>query len=178
MVFPFITFTGVKGGRSRLSDFEFLSIKEFGGKLIHEISAEFSTNADQISYTVPNGKTFYHLKSKLYPVTDTIATGSGGASSSYPKTLNRRADVELTFDGTIKDVLTHDMETTHGSNASNANVAEGNSGQAGQYETNLVESMAGNGTKQIKLTSTNTSGTYRVTLMGIIETTGTSPKIT
>ena len=48
-----------------MSDYEFLAIKEFDGKLIHLVSSEFTGNAAQISYTVPSGKTFYHLKSKL-----------------------------------------------------------------------------------------------------------------
>jgi hypothetical protein len=164
MVFPFITFTGIKGGRTRLSDFEFLSIKEFGGKLIHELSAEFTTDADQVTYTVPSGKTFYHLKSKLYPVTDVVIAGNS----------LRRSDVELTFDGTVKDALTFNHVSSH----TDFNDGGGGSGNTGQFETNIVESMAGDGVKQIKLTSTDTTGTYRVSLMGIIETTGSSPKIT
>ena len=165
MVFPFITFTGIKGGRTRLSDFEFLSIKEYGGKLIHELSAEFTGNADQVTYTVPSGKTFYKLKSKLYPVTSVI---TGGVSTT------RSADVELTFDGTVKDILTYyQLDWT-----STSSVGGASASNTGQFETNIVESMAGDGVKQIKLTSTSTSGTYRVSLMGIIETTGTSPKIT
>jgi len=165
MVFPFITFTGIKGGRTRLSDFEFLSIKEYGGKLIHELSAEFSTSADQVTYTVPSGKTFYHLKSKLYPVSGVIG---GGTSST------KEVDVELTFDGTVKDVLTFYSKNHQQSGGTGG----GSAASAIQSETNIVESMAGDGVKQIKLTSTNTTGNYRVSLMGIIETTGTSPKIT
>ncbi len=168
MVFPFITFTGIKGGRTRLSDFEFLSIKEFGGKLIHELSAEFTTDADQVTYTVPSGKTFYHLKSKLYPVTDVFKT-------SAPNGGTRRTDVELTFDGTVKDVLTYYQRTAH---STGGNGGAGSATSIGEFETNLVESMAGDGVKEIKLTSTGTAGSYRVSLMGIIETTGSSPKIT
>ncbi len=168
MVFPFITFTGIKGGRTRLSDFEFLSIKEFGGKLIHELSAEFTTDADQVTYTVPSGKTFYHLKSKLYPVTDVFKT-------SAPNGGTRRTDVELTFDGTVKDIITYSHSASVDTSIDRS---YGNAGSTGQFETNLIESMAGDGVKQIKLTSTDTTGTYRVSLMGIIETTGSSPKIT
>jgi len=165
MVFPFITFTGIKGGRTRLSDFEFLSIKEYGGKLIHELSAEFTGNADQVTYTVPSGKTFYHLKSKLYPVTDVFVLTGG----------DRRTDAELTFDGTVKDIITYSHSAIRDTSTNRSYASTDN---IGQFETNIVESMAGDGVKQIKLTSTNTTGTYRVSLMGIIETTGTSPKIT
>jgi hypothetical protein len=68
------------------------------------------------------------------------------------------------------------MESTQGS-ASVTNVAQGqgNAGQAGQYETNNHESMDGDGIKAILLTSTNTTGTFRVQLEGYIKDTGTSP---
>ena len=165
MVFPCVTFTGIRG-RRRLSDFEFLSIKEFGGKLIHELSAVFSTDADQVTYTVPNGKTFYHLKSKLYPSGSNISAGT---------TASRGVNVQLTLNGTVKDVLTFTQASAH---ATGGNGGAGSAAATGEFETNLVESMVGDGVKQIKLTSTGTSGSYRVSLMGIIETTGTSPKIT
>jgi len=45
----------------------------------------------------------------------------------------------------------------------------------GQYETNNHESMDGNGSLAVTLTSTNTSGTYRVQMEGYIKDTGTSP---
>lgn len=148
-------------------DFAFLREKELAGDLIHLISSEFTGDADQITFIPASGKTFFHLKSKLYPVVNSIKTGASGSFV----TESRRADVELTFDAVIKDVLTHDMQTTHGTNASGATGSEGNAGQAGQYETNIFESMVGDGVKAIKLTSTSNVGTYRVSLLGWTENT-------
>jgi len=150
-----------------VGDLEFLRDLELAGELIHLLSGEFTVGADQITFTPASGKTFFHIKSKLYPVVDTIITGSSFGS---PQTANRRADVELTFDTILKDVLTHDMETSFGNDSGNT-TAEGNLGQTGQYETNIFESMIGDGIKIIKLTSTNNSGTYRVSMMGWIQNT-------
>ena len=169
MVFPWIAF--LKESKKRLSDLEFLAIKEYDGKLIHLISSEFTGNADQITYTPASGKTFYLLRCKLYPVVDTVLTGSGVTATN----ANRRVDVEITLDGTVVDVLTHDYETSYG-NSSTA-TASGLAANTGQYESNIVESLEGNGSKTVKLTSTNTSGTYRVSMLGIIEDTGSSPQV-
>lgn len=154
-----------------MSDIQFRGQLEFNGELIELLSSEFSANADQITFVPANNKTFYHIKSKLYPVTNTIITGAGNNGTT---TANRRADIELIFDTVLKDVLTHDMETTFGQDLANK-VAMGNAGQAGQYETNNHESMDGDAIKSIVLTSTNTSGTYRVQMEGYIKDTGTSP---
>ena len=151
-----------------MGDLEFLRDKELAGDLIHIISSEFTANADQITFVPASGKTFFHIKSKLYPVVNTIITGAVGSTTT---TSNRRADVELTFDSVLKDALTHDMETTFGSNEGAATRSQGNAGQTGQYETNIFESMVGDGIKSIKLTSTNNSGTYRVSLLGWIQDT-------
>lgn len=147
------------------SEVEFLAKKERDGNLVWSISSEFTTNADQITITPASGKTFYLVQAKLYPVTDSIVTSSGAVS-----TENRRVDVELTFDGTIKDVLTHDMETTYGVTGVAGTFAQGNAAVTGQYNT-LAKgiSMTGNGVKTVKLTSTNTSGTYRVSVLGYYE---------
>lgn len=165
MVGPWIHFLEVLG--IDLGDLEFQRDLELAGDLIHLLSSEFSGNADQITFVPANGDTFFHIMSKLYPVTDTIITG---AASNGAQTANRRADVELTFDSVLKDVLTHDMETTFGVDAASAE-ASGNASQTGQYETNIIESMVGDGIKSIKLTSTNNSGTFRVSMRGWVQTT-------
>jgi len=157
MVGPWITFVSL--GAVDLGDLEFLRDKELAGDLIHLLSSEFTGNADQITFIPASGKTFFHVRSKLYPVVNTIA-GSLGAGA----TVNRRADVELTFDTVLKDVLTFDMESVSGANG-------GSAASAGQPETNIFESMVGNGVKAIKLTSTNNSGTYRVSMLGWIQNT-------
>ncbi len=170
-----VGFVGILGiEEDSLSDIQFLGQLEFNGELVDMLSAEFTDNAVQITCIPGIGKTFYHVKSKLYPVVDTIKTGVGAANTVTLS--NRRADVELLFDVTLKDVLTHDMESAQGSSSvTNVTQGQGNAGQVGQYETNNHESMDGNGSKAITLTSTNTSGTYRVQLEGYIKDTGTSP---
>lgn len=151
------------------NELEFLRDLEKNGNLISLVSSDFTGNGDQITYTVPNGNRFYFIESKLYPVVDTIKTGAGNQNNA-PTTENRRTFVSLTFDGVTKDILTHDYETTWGSNTSGATWASGNSGQAGQYKTTARGiSLLGDGVKQVKLTSSSTSGTYRVSLLGWIE---------
>lgn len=140
------------------TEVEFLAKKEREGNLVHSISSEFTNNADQITITPASGKRFYLLGIKLYPVVNTVVFTASAI-------LNRRADIELTFDSVIKDILTHDHESGDaGSNEGNA------MDNAGQY-TGLAKgiSMSGDGAKTIKLTSTNTSGTYRVSILGYYE---------
>ena len=141
----------------------YLATKQFEGKLFKEISSEFTTNAVQITRTIANGKTFYFVKAKLYPVVNTIF-GDNNLSIK-----NRRADIEIKFDGTIIDVLTYDFE----SNELGANRAAW--GNSNQLESLVVDSMIGNGVKKVEVTSTDTSGTFRVSLMGFEENTGTAP---
>ena len=94
-----------------MGDKEYLSKKQFDGKLFKEISAEFSGNAVQISHVVPSGKTFYLVSAKLYPVTNTVPPLY---VVNVDTLTNRRTDVELEFDGTLIDVLTHDFQAFMG----------------------------------------------------------------
>jgi len=139
------------------NDTEFLARKQKQGNLVSEISSEFTGNADQITITPSSGKTFYLIGIKLYPVTDVLTTSNG----------TRRTDVELTYDGTVKDVLTFSSMSVY---TYTYRSGAGNSQNAGQLTGNARGiSMEGNGSKQIKLTSTNTTGTYRVSIMGYYE---------
>jgi|21_taG_2_1085346.scaffolds.fasta_scaffold02800_2 hypothetical protein len=139
------------------NDTEFLARKQKQGNLVSEISSEFTGNADQITITPSSGKTFYLIGIKLYPVTDVLTTSNG----------TRRTDVELTYDGTVKDVLTFSSMSVY---TYTYRSGAGNSQNAGQLTGNTRGiSMEGNGSKQIKLTSTNTTGTYRVSIMGYYE---------
>ena len=141
------------------SEVEFLAKKERDSNLVWSISSEFTGNADQITITPASGKTFYLVGIKLYPVIDTVYADTSSGSDI----INRRCDIELTFDGTIKDVVTYDFE--QGDVAGNQTAS--NSGQL----TGLAKgiSMVGDGVKTVKLTSTNTSGTYRVSVLGYYE---------
>ena len=164
-IHPFSSLTQVV--EETLSDLEYLAIKEFDGKLIKSLSSEFTGNATQITITPASSKTFYHLRSKLYPVIDVIALPGGGVGNSV---INRRADVELINDGIVIDVLTLQMQ------ARQADADMGSSSVTSQLETNILDSLAGNGVKTMTLVSTNNSGTFRVSMIGILEDPGTSPK--
>jgi len=140
------------------NDTEFLARKQKQGNLVSEISSEFTGNADQITITPSSGKTFYLIGIKLYPVTDVSTIGSGST---------RRTDVELTYDGTVKDVLTYTQRSQFYSTYRTGSSAGDSTGQLSGNARGI--SMEGNGSKQIKLTSTNTTGTYRVSIMGYYE---------
>lgn len=151
------------------TEVEFLAKKEADGDLVSEISAEFTGDADQITVTPASGKDFVLVEARLIPVVDTIHMNS---SSNNVATTNRRCDVELTFDSTVKDILTHDHESRNGyvPGSGTAHMAAGSAGVVGNYST-LMKGirMTGDGAKTVKLTSTNTSGTYRVALLGYYE---------
>jgi len=148
-----------------VGDKEYLSKKQFDGKLFKEISAEFVANAVQITHIVPAGKTFYLVSAKLYPVTN-VVTATGALAD-----VDRSVDVELKFDGILVDVLTY---TWHFEGDGGNRAAAGN---AGQFDSGIIDSFDGDGVKVIELTSTSTSGTYRVSLMGFEEDTGTDPTL-
>ncbi len=74
MVGPWILFAPLEAGD--LGDLEFLRDLELSGDLVHLLSSEFTANADQITFTPASGKTFFHIRSKLYPVVDTVVTGT------------------------------------------------------------------------------------------------------
>jgi len=143
-------------------DLSFLRDKERAGDLVKLVSPEFSADADQITFVPPNGKTFFFSRARLYPVTDTVTLIAGSLGNTA---LTRRADIEITNDGTIVDVLTHD----HWSRQADADMSSGVN--TGQYESNIFDSLVGDGIKEFKLVSTNTSGTFRVSLFGWLEDT-------
>jgi len=148
--------------QSEGGDLSFLRDKEKAGDLVKILSPEFSTNADQVTFIPPNGKTFFFSRARLYPVVDTITLIQGSLGNTQ---LTRRADIEITNNGTIVDVLTHD----HHSRQADADMSSGT--KAGQYESNIFDSLVGDGIKEFKLVSTNTSGTFRVSLFGWLEDT-------
>ncbi|MCH9657226.1 hypothetical protein K0U27_00790 [archaeon] len=157
-------------GSDDMGDIMDLMRLEFQSKLIEILSSEFTGNADQISYVPASGKTFYHIKSHLYPVADTIDANNIGSGTS-----NRRADIEMSNDSAVIDVLTHDMESWAGHAGGSSGGGAGAS--AGKYESNTSDSLAGDGVKAFKLTSTNNSGTYRVHMKGAIFDTGAEPSL-
>ena len=149
----------ISGGSSSKNEWEFFRDLQKDGNIVSLLSSDFSTNGDQITYTVPNGKTFYLVKAKLYPVTNVVIVTTDN------DTQTRQCIVSLTVDGVTKDILTWHYQQRENSN----NQQFGGSFGIGQFETNSFVSLVGDGVKQIKLTSSSISGTYRVSLFGWIE---------
>ena len=148
------------------NELEFLRDLEKNGNLISLVSSNFTGNGDQITYTVPNGNRFYFIESKLYPITDTATIAS--TNSISPIVTNRRVLVSLTFDGVTKDILSYDQESRY--NAVSSGNSSMSSSQTGNFQSTARGiSLLGDGVKQVKLTSSSTSGTYRVSLLGWIE---------
>lgn len=146
------------------NELEFLRDLEKSGNLISLVSSDFTGNGDQITYTVPNGNRFYFIESKLYPVSNVIAISALEPDGSE----SRGTTVSLTFDGVTKDILTYTF-LHHGNTSNLYNTKHGQFG-TGQFETTVKGiSLLGDGVKQVKLTSSSTSGTYRVSLLGWIE---------
>jgi len=63
MVFPWIPF--LKEGGKRLSDIEYLSIKEFDGKLVQNDAQTRTTTGDLCTLTASSGKDMYLAKAKI-----------------------------------------------------------------------------------------------------------------
>jgi len=71
MVFPWIQFLGKK---KRLSDIEYLAIKEFDGKLVQNDAQARTTTGDLCTLTASSGKDMYIAKAKI----QTNTTGANG----------------------------------------------------------------------------------------------------
>ena len=103
MVFPPIHwFMGIKGKSGRLSDIEFLSKKEFDGKL--RTTEAFSTaTGDLVTLTANSGKDMYLARAKV-----TLYLSSGGTSSSDK--------IELSANGTVIETITTSLrnDSTNG----------------------------------------------------------------
>lgn len=152
--------------KKRVSDIEYLSVKEFDSKLFTETSSEFTTTGVKITRTVANGKNFYLAKAKVVLV--------GGGGSAYTGEILIHCQVK--FDGTVVD------------NFSIAGFQEEGAGEGPGWgmsgvmaETTVIgKSLVGNGTKKVEveviaITGTNVSG--HVTLIGFEETAADSPAL-
>lgn len=161
-VSPQITAVASAGG-----DVGFLAVKEFEGKLFHELSATFSTTGVKISRIVPLGKTFYIYKAKILPETGiTIRTSTG--------TNTDECKCDVNFDGTPIDRITHDAQSTLAAGLSDAESV--NLGGGLHTETGTVGlSLVGDGIKTVELDVTAVTGNYKVLLEGWEEDTGSSP---
>lgn len=160
MVFPFITFTGVKGGKRKLSDIEFMSIKEFGGKLRY-VQGQVTTTTTLCTITANTGKDMYLAKAHV-----TLAMSSTGATAS-------NVQAKLYLNGTLVE-QTRASFTTYNSRYDGA----GGGNSALEYDFKNVGRKVSAG-QIIKIEATCPTNTVvSGTLVCFEETTGSSPKIT
>ena len=82
MVFPWISFLK-EGGKKRLSDIEYLAIKEFGGKLVQNDGTK-TTTGDLATLTASVGKDMYLAKAKV----NINASGVSNASVTIQLKVN------------------------------------------------------------------------------------------
>lgn len=154
MVFPWIQFLGKKG---KLSDIEYLSIKEFDSKLVQNDGTR-TTTGDLATLTASGGKDMYLAKAKI----NAVHTGDLNAS--------RTVTVVLKLNGVI--VETDTMEFITGSSRSH-------SSQGDSYEfISIGQKVVA--TQIIKLEVTvidTTSISVKGTLVCFEEDTGASPAV-
>ena len=153
-------------GKRKLSDIEYLSIKEFDSKLFTEISATFTTTGVKITRTIASGKSFYIAKASIIPIVNTVASTSGLS------VVNRRCTVDVKYDGTVIDTLGYDFEYD-GANSNRAAM-----GNAFNLESQIIgKKLDGDAVKKVELDATSVSGTYKVRLIGFEETTADTPAV-
>ncbi len=170
MVLPWIFYQEESGVKRKVSDIEFLSIKEFDNKLITEF-ASFNTTGVKITHTVPNGKTFYLSKCAF------MATDAGNVDLQIlSNTVQvRSCFITIKYDGTIIDRLHYNF-ASQGVNASDpGGMATSND----KWGSSIIgKSLQGTGAGvNVEIEVTAISGNYAVILEGFEEDTGTSPAI-
>ncbi len=144
--------------KGRLSDIEFLAIKEFGGKIVSN-EGTVTTTGDLATLTANSGKDMYLAKAKVSVMPNTLATGI----SPYL--------VELKINGTTVESFNGVMEADTGVDYAE----QGNP----QYEfINIGRKVAA--TQIIKLeviTNTGNDQTFEGSILCFEEATGDSPQI-
>jgi len=152
---------------SDMGDIEYLSIKEFDGKLQSDLSTEFTaTTTDVIDFTVPASKTYYIAEFRLIPITGLIPT------SVNQGTVLRQCIAELFFDSTVKDVATYYALRNEAASGSLV-------GGSGQISTpfGITKGQSAAAGTVISVDVRNVSGTFRVSLIGFEEDADVSPAI-
>ena len=159
MVFPFVTFPTLKGGRRKLSDIEYLAIKEFGGKLKTDYGVTSGTTAQDIAtLTASTGKDMYLASAKI-----SIRCGSSN---------NSNASAELIVNGVT-------VAEYRGGFMSNATGANAGATSADNFEFAIKGvKVAASQIIKIRATTIGTAITIAGELVCFEESTGISPKIT
>jgi hypothetical protein len=163
-MFPWIPY--LQSTRKRLSDTEFLAIKEFDSKLITVTGAIDAVN-DTIEYVPATGKTFYLHEAHIVPTAHSTSNA---------------IEADFKVDGTVIDTVNYIIaQATHTENKGTANAGGAGWGyglgfNAGKFVVKGV-SLEGNSTKKIEIENVLDGGSGIATLVGWIETTGDSPQV-
>ena len=114
MVFPWIPFLKERAG-GKLSDIEFLAVKDFDGKLVKNEGVKSATG-DLATLTASSGKDMYVARAKVSFTPSSIGTGSGEGN----------AIVKLKINGTVVETARYSWSarSTSTSNFGAANFAE------------------------------------------------------
>lgn len=154
----------------RVSETEYLSVKEFDSKLITAVSTQFDTTGVKITVTPATGKTYYLHKAKVI-----FSNGGDSATDEYGILC------VVKFDGVIVDYFGCYAFQTIG--------AEG-MGWGGMNGVETIvkgKKMVGNGTKKVEVEVIEIHGTNPVSaretqgyviLEGFEEDDATSPQLT
>lgn len=94
MVFPWIAF--LKERKRRLSDIEFLAIKEYGGKLVNDEGVK-TTTGDLATLTANSGKDLYVARAKVSCTPSSVGIGASSGS----------ATIELKVNGTVVETASY-----------------------------------------------------------------------
>jgi len=146
-----------------MSDTEFLSVKEFGGKLITVTGAINAIN-DTIEYVPANGKTFYLHEAHIVPTTHGT---------------NNAVEADFKVNGTVIDTVNYKLAqvtTTEGGASPDWSNGWGQGLYAGKFVVKGV-SLEGDGAKKIEIENVLDNGSANATLVGFIEDTGDSPQV-
>lgn len=159
MVFPFVTFPTLIGGKRKLSDIEYLAIKEFGGKLKTDSGVTTGTAAQDIAtLTASSGKDMYLASAKI-----SIRCGTSNISD---------ASVQLSANGVV-------IGEYRGSFMNSAVGRNAGATSADNFEF-AIKGVKVAATQIIKMRATTIGSSIIIAgeLVCFEETTGVSPKIT
>ena len=140
-----------------LGDIEDLIKRETASELFSSLSSSFTTVGAKITRTVPNGKTFFLVKAKLHPAFTSVQSEGSFCL------------VEIRYDGTAVAFLGYQMMKFTFQAGTGA--GGGSAGSSSIECLIIADSLVGDGVKNVTAHVTNISGTFRIELQGIEQTT-------
>lgn len=167
---PIVIFPGTKvSGVATMSDTMFMAKKAFDGKVI-TVTGAINALANEITYVVPNGKTFYFHSAKI------VITGHPSIGTTANAThLRNQVQAQLKIDGTVVDTVDAGAGTWFNSDAA-GEMAAGISMSTVPFDVK-GRFLEGDGTKDVAIENSLDDGSAIATIIGWIETTNSTPVI-